>query len=616
MKQMRLCVFLLLLLSTVLSAQVPQTISHQGLLTDSNGNAVPDGDYDLTFTLSTSPNNSVQLWEETHQDVVVQNGLFNVILGSITPLDLPFDDVYHLGISVNGGTELMPRIPLTSSPYSLNVDDDAAVKSLNELTGDVTLAGGDNVSVSTNDNTITISSSGNGTGLTLPFNGTVADDIFAFRVSNTGNGIGILGESGGPNSAVSGINSGTGPAGSFTVANSESGSSAITGTTEGTGNTATFTHTGTDGHIASFRATNTDNAESAVSIETENGWTAMEVVNNAQNGLAGYFLIANDQSSQIGVLSQNRGTGPAIWGDAQGNGIGVKASSTGSGAALNAENISTFSKVAEFIDTVEDNTEPAVTITAETNVLATPALRVQHTGRGTAGRFENTNTTEASGSAIFAVHNGPGVAVQGSAQGSGITAVGVWAQAPNGSDALPLRATQNGAGDDIAIFQSQNLSVARIDNTGKGFFNGGTQTGGADIAEAFEVEGFREHYEPGDVLAISPESDRTMELSQEPYSTLVAGVYATKPGVLLTERDVNADHSDTVPMGVVGVLPTKVSGENGPIRRGDLLVTASLSGHAMKGTERERMLGAVIGKALENFEGSGTGVIKVLVNVK
>ena len=31
-------------------------------------------------------------------------------------------------------------------------------------------------------------------------------------------------------------------------------------------------------------------------------------------------------------------------------------------------------------------------------------------------------------------------------------------------------------------------SVARIDKTGKGFFNGGTQTGGADVAEAF-VEG-------------------------------------------------------------------------------------------------------------------------------
>jgi len=69
-------------------------------------------------------------------------------------------------------------------------------------------------------------------------------------------------------------------------------------------------------------------------------------------------------------------------------------------------------------------------------------------------------------------------------------------------------------------------------------------------------------------------------------------------------------------MGVVGVIPTKVSGENGAIRRGDLLVTASTPGHAMRGTDRDRMLGAVLGKALENFGEPGTGVIRVLVNVQ
>jgi hypothetical protein len=79
---------------------------------------------------------------------------------------------------------------------------------------------------------------------------------------------------------------------------------------------------------------------------------------------------------------------------------------------------------------------------------------------------------------------------------------------------------------------------------------------------------------------------------------------------------VDDSHEDTVPLGIVGVIPTKVSAENGPIRRGDLLVTSSIAGHAMKGTDQSRMLGAVIGKALENFDGEGSGVIRVLVNVK
>jgi len=35
-------------------------------------------------------------------------------------------------------------------------------------------------------------------------------------------------------------------------------------------------------------------------------------------------------------------------------------------------------------------------------------------------------------------------------------------------------------------------------------------------------------------------------------------------------------------------------------RAGDLLVASSTPGHAMRGTDRTRMLGAVVGKALES----------------
>jgi hypothetical protein len=68
-------------------------------------------------------------------------------------------------------------------------------------------------------------------------------------------------------------------------------------------------------------------------------------------------------------------------------------------------------------------------------------------------------------------------------------------------------------------------------------------------------------------------------------------------------------------MAMVGVVPTKVSAENGPIRKGDLLVTASMPGYAMKGTDRSRMLGAVLGKAMGSLD-SGIGVIEVLVTLQ
>jgi hypothetical protein len=186
----------------------------------------------------------------------------------------------------------------------------------------------------------------------------------------------------------------------------------------------------------------------------------------------------------------------------------------------------------------------------------------------------------------------------------------------NGSFPLVAEAYGQQLPQNIALFNAGGFPRARIDSTGRGFFNGGTQNSGADVAEAMQVIGSTDSYEPGDVMVISTGTDATLERSAHAYSMLVAGVYATKPGVLLTERDIGADLSDTIPLGVIGIVPTKVTTANGRIRRGDLLVTSDVVGHAMRGTDVERMLGAVVGKALEPFDGAGTGVIRVLVNVQ
>ncbi len=176
--------------------------------------------------------------------------------------------------------------------------------------------------------------------------------------------------------------------------------------------------------------------------------------------------------------------------------------------------------------------------------------------------------------------------------------------------------TKSGTGD-YAVFEEGNgTNEIRFDNNGKGFFNGGTQTGGADIAEAFDVYDDIANYEPGDVLIISIEKDRTVVKSDGAYSNLVAGVYATKPGVLMTEENIDADLSGQVPMGVVGVIPTKVCLEGGAITRGDMLVTSSIPGVAMKADTDKVKPGQVIGKALENYSADNTGKIRVLVNVK
>lgn len=156
-----------------------------------------------------------------------------------------------------------------------------------------------------------------------------------------------------------------------------------------------------------------------------------------------------------------------------------------------------------------------------------------------------------------------------------------------------------------------------------GAYPGGTQTVaytgvtcGGDYAESVDVAGDRKSYEPGDVLVIGAESGSDVLKSAEPYSTLVAGIYSTKPGTVGRRQTTDSKTSSTeVPMAMVGIVPIKVSAENGSIKRGDLLVTSSTLGHAMKGTNRSKMLGAVVGKALGNLD-SGTGVIEVLVTLQ
>ena len=115
---------------------------------------------------------------------------------------------------------------------------------------------------------------------------------------------------------------------------------------------------------------------------------------------------------------------------------------------------------------------------------------------------------------------------------------------------------------------------------------------------------------------IDPKGKRRLALSQQPYSTLVAGIYSTKPGMLGSNRKLtDGVAKDEVPLAVVGIVPCKVSAENGAIQVGDLLVASSTPGHAMKGTDRSKMLGAVVGKSLEPLR-EGKGVVQVLVTLQ
>jgi len=172
-----------------------------------------------------------------------------------------------------------------------------------------------------------------------------------------------------------------------------------------------------------------------------------------------------------------------------------------------------------------------------------------------------------------------------------------------------------GGGNILVGLGLGGISMFRVDGGGNVFANS-YNVGGADFAESFAVAGEREGYGPGDLLVIDPAGKRRLALATEAYSTLVAGIYSTKPGIVASPYRMDDPRlAKEIPLAIVGVVPCKVSAENGAIEPGDLLVTSSTTGYAMKGTDRSRMMGAIVGKALEPLA-SGKGVIQVLFTLQ
>lgn len=96
------------------------SLSVQGILKKSNGVAVDDGLYTITFKLYTEETGGAAIWQETQSDVEVFSGIYSAVLGQTAALNVPFDQLYYLGVTI-GSSEMKPRILLTSAPYALSL---------------------------------------------------------------------------------------------------------------------------------------------------------------------------------------------------------------------------------------------------------------------------------------------------------------------------------------------------------------------------------------------------------------------------------------------------------------------------------------------------------------
>lgn len=149
----------------------------------------------------------------------------------------------------------------------------------------------------------------------------------------------------------------------------------------------------------------------------------------------------------------------------------------------------------------------------------------------------------------------------------------------------------------------------------------GSQAGPRDLAENYYSD---LELEAGHVVCLDLKEDRIVK-SERAYDDLSLGVISTKPGLLLGaehgEEDNRNNGKQAYPVALSGRVPCKVTNENGPINRGDILTSSSTPGHAMKatpvivgGVEIYRP-GTIIGKALESFS-SGTGTIEIFVTLR
>jgi hypothetical protein len=118
----------------------------------------------------------------------------------------------------------------------------------------------------------------------------------------------------------------------------------------------------------------------------------------------------------------------------------------------------------------------------------------------------------------------------------------------------------------------------------------------ADLAEYYEADKL---YEAGTVLEFGGQKEVTLA---EALTPRVAGVVSTNPAYVMNST---CEGEHIVAIALQGRVPCKV---RGPIRKGDMLVSAG-GGFARPSTIP--LMGTVIGKSLENFEGEG--IIEVAV---
>lgn len=565
-----LSAFLLLLAAAAAFGQaVPSAIGYQGKLTDGSGSPVPDGTYNLVFSLYPVATGGHAYWTSAVTPVQTRGGVFTTAL---EPIDEPSfvqrTDLY-IETTVKGSPDviLTPRIKLLSAPFALRAGDvslpfSGSINHADPIFDIENTGNGQAVKATTSrvGHAVDASASGTGDAIHAVTTGATGSRAGYFEINNASNAShAVQVTSNGPGNVVNAYTSGLGKAGYFEIANENNGSWALDVITNGTpgaihayssggGNTIFSQTTGT-GRAGLFWIINQTNTLDALMGWTYGSGNAV-YGHNTGTGRAGYFDINNASSSSHALEAETNGTGTALR---------ATYDATGNYADLGVVNMGVY------------------------------GCAVSAGGRGVSG-----NSTGSSG----------GYGVYGSASGTNSYAV----YASNtGAGGVGVYA-KGGSGGFAGVFRG-NVQVQDV-STGASVVEFGT---GLDYAEGFDVAG-AETVEAGMVLVIDSAHPGKLTVSKTPYDRKVAGIVAGAKG-LGSGVKLGAGQSDHN-VALAGRVYCNVVATDEAIQPGDLLTTSATPGHAMKVVDYSRAQGAILGKAMESLDRGKTGQILVLVTLQ